>query len=421
MPIVEIIPTRGVPVRVWASDLDPATRQQLIQLAESGLAIEAVAAMPDAHYGKGATVGSVFVGERAVCPNAVGVDIGCGMAAVPLRGITASELSRPTLEAIHRRIKQVVPTGFGMHPVPVDDPIFDDTACTPWLRRQLSSEVRRQLGTLGGGNHFIEIVRDEQETVWIMLHSGSRRIGKLVAEHYQELAERQTRQRGETPPNRDLASLLIASEEGQQYLADMSWCQRYAIANRQHMLQAVAGVIRSLTGAQPDWSRAINIHHNYCARERVVLADGSERDLWVTRKGATSARRGQLGLIPGSMGVGSFIVRGLGNPLSFQSCSHGAGRRLSRGAAIRQIPQEEFERAMRGIVAETVPELRDEAPQAYKDLTQVMQNQADLVEPVSRLLPLLNVKGVEGDRYRKVLKRERALKSATAEIEELTV
>jgi tRNA-splicing ligase RtcB len=404
MPIVETIPTRGVPVRSFASDLDELTRAQLIELAESGLVVEAVAAMPDAHYGKGATIGSVFAAEQGVCPNAVGVDIGCGMAAVPLRGLAAADLSVEVRRAIHAAIKRAVPTGVGMHARPVDDPIFDDTDRSPWLSAHLSEVVRRQLGTLGGGNHFIELVADEQGTVWIMLHSGSRRIGNLTAERYQRLAEAQIAKRRVTPRTRDLAYLLIDSEEGQDYLRDMRWCQRYAHANRHQMLARVAEVIGKFTSAEPDWEAAINIHHNYCDREPVVLADGSVRELWVTRKGATSARLGQLGLIPGSMGVGSFIVRGLGNPLSYQSCSHGAGRRLSRTAAIRTISQEEFERAMAGIVAETVPELRDEAPQAYKDLGEVMRNQADLVEPVSRLLPLINVKGVEGGRSRKALK-----------------
>jgi tRNA-splicing ligase RtcB (3'-phosphate/5'-hydroxy nucleic acid ligase) len=400
MPIQQIIQTRGVPVHVFTDEVEQKARKQLIDLAESGIVTGFVAAMPDVHYGMGATVGSVFASDFAVCPNAVGVDIGCGMAALPVPGLARSSLARAELETIHAEIKRRVPTGMEVHPGAQHAPVLDDEGRTPWLSRQMSSRVTRSLGTLGGGNHFIEVLHDEDGGVWIMLHSGSRNIGKLTAEHYNALAKAQMAARGVTAPNADLNHLLIDSDEGRDYLTDMTWCQKYAAANRHAMLEAVSAVVSEVTGHAPDWSQAINIHHNYCSHEAFTYVDPTtgtsvSQELWVTRKGATSAREGQLGVIPGSMGTGSFVVRGLGNPLSWHSCSHGAGRLRSRTASFAQIRQEDFEQVMAGIVCETAPELRDEAPQAYKDITAVMGHQADLVAPLRRLLPLVNVKGYE--------------------------
>lgn len=400
MPIHETLKTRGVPVHIFTDAIEAKAKQQLVDLAESGIVVGFVAAMPDVHYGMGATVGSVFASAHAVCPNAVGVDIGCGMAALPVPGLKRDGFRPGQLDEIHRRIKERVPTGMEVHPQPKEAPILQDGARSPWLAGQVTVRTARQLGTLGGGNHFIEVLHDEDDGVWVMLHSGSRHIGKVTAEHYNEKAKTQMAARGVKAPNADLNHLLIDSPEGRDYLADMTWCQRYAAANRHAMLEAVASVLEEVTGRGPDWERAVNIHHNYCSREEFTWEDpetGSPltREVWVTRKGATSARAGQFGVIPGSMGTGSFIVRGLGNPKSWHSCSHGAGRLRSRTASFSAISQEEFEKAMAGIVCETVPELRDEAPQAYKDITGVMRHQSDLVEPVRRLLPLLNVKGYE--------------------------
>jgi tRNA-splicing ligase RtcB len=400
MPIHETIRTRGVPVHVFTDEIEAKARQQLVDLAESGIVVGFVAAMPDVHYGMGATVGSVFASDHAVCPNAVGVDIGCGMAALPVPGLTRGGFAPGQLDAIHRLIKERVPTGKEIHGSPKDAPVLVDGGRSAWLAKQVNARTARQIGTLGGGNHFIEVLHDEEGGVWIMLHSGSRHIGKVTAERYNELAKEQMKARGVTAPNADLNHLLIDSPAGRDYLADMTWCQRYAAANRHAMLEAVSAVLEEVTGRGPDWGRAVNIHHNYCSREEFAWDDPATgakvaKEVWVTRKGATSARAGQLGVIPGSMGTGSFIVRGLGNPASWHSCSHGAGRLRSRTASFSAISQEAFETAMAGIVCETVPELRDEAPQAYKDITTVMQHQSDLVEPVRRLLPLINVKGYE--------------------------
>lgn len=398
MPVFEKIETKGVPVLVFTDQLDAKAREQLIGLAESGIAVGHVAAMPDVHWGLGATVGSVFASEDYICPNAVGVDIGCGMAALPFSDLDYSSLSDISKSEIFNKIKERVPTGHLSHTKPQNDPVLDDNDRSHWLNSQISSKTAKQIGTLGGGNHFLEVVNDESGRVWIMLHSGSRNIGKVTAENYNQLAKTQMKKRGVKPANNELNYLLIESEEGRNYLQDMQWCQRYAYANRQHMLKIMADVISEVTDHEGDWSQAINIHHNYCQCESCTVESAGKtitKDLWITRKGATSAKDGQLGLIPGSMAVGSYIVKGKGNPLSWQSCSHGAGRVLSRKAAIREIKQEDFVASMKGIVCETDPELRDEAPQAYKNLTDVMQWQSDLVEPVNRLSVLINVKGFD--------------------------
>lgn len=397
MPIYEVIPTSGVPIKVFTNQLEAKARAQLILLAESGFAEEFVAAMPDVHYGLGATIGSVFASSRMVCPNAVGVDIGCGMAAVPFPGVRASELGKDRLWELHALIKKRIPTGMTVHDQAQWAPVLDDPARTPWLSSQLTGRALRSLGTLGGGNHFIEIVHDPEGGVWAMLHSGSRNLGKITADRYNDKAKAQMAARGEAPRHTDLNALLLESPEGQEYILDMQWCQKFALANRQAMLEILGRIMEESTGVSPDWSGMVNIHHNFCSCEKCRYQNQAgewlERELWITRKGATSARQDQRGLIPGSMAVGSWLVQGQGNWESWYSCSHGAGRQKSRTASFTDIHQKDFELAMLGIVAETVPELRDEAPQAYKDLGQVMEWQRDLVTPVRRLLPLVNVKG----------------------------
>eukprot|EP01023_Acetabularia_acetabulum_P068500 TRINITY_DN9723_c0_g1_i13.p1 TRINITY_DN9723_c0_g1~~TRINITY_DN9723_c0_g1_i13.p1 ORF type:complete len:291 (-),score=48.62 TRINITY_DN9723_c0_g1_i13:1276-2148(-) len=270
--------------------------------------------------------------------------------------------------------------------------------------RQESQKHSRQNGSKNApwfklhGNHFLEIVYDEgEQQVWILLHSGSRNIGNITAELYDKKAKSILDKMGlRMPPG--LNYMEIDSKEGREYLQDMQWCQKYAFQNRQAMLGIMSDVVNEVTGANPDMSRAVNIHHNYCSCERCQYTDPKtgqqvDRDLWVTRKGATSARPGQFGIIPGSMGVGSYIVKGKGQSRAWSSCSHGAGRRMSRKAAVKKIPQKDFVDAMEGIVCDTAQKVRDEAPQAYKDLTKVMENQKDLVDVEHRLLPLINVKG----------------------------
>jgi len=403
------IETKGVPVFLYAplNEVEEQAKNQLISLAESPLPVGHVAAMPDVHMGKGVAIGAVFASEKYVCPNAVGVDIGCGMCAVPMEGLYKSDLRPEDLLQIQQLLKERIPTSFDSHPESLSwaaRTLKDISAeCPPtlYLEERLARESRiaKQLGTLGGGNHFIEVVYSEgDEQVWCMLHSGSRNVGNTTAEHYDKIAgEEGIFLQGVAG---SLNYLEVESEHGQNYLKDMLWCQAYARENRRSMLELMVNSVEQVTRKRPEMDRAVNAHHNFCQCERCKVVDSktgkvSERKLWVTRKGATSARPGQYGIIPGSMGVGSYIIKGRGATGSWQSCSHGAGRLMSRTKAKKMIPQEDFEAAMKGIVCDTPSAVRDEAPQAYKDLATVLANQAELVEVQHRLLPLVNVKGYE--------------------------
>jgi tRNA-splicing ligase RtcB len=411
LPIV--INTENVPVYLFSSqEVEDAALEQLKSLARSVIPVGFVSAMPDVHLGAGATIGSVFASEKYVSPNSVGVDIGCGMIAIPLLDLHNNGLDEATKHRIHSEIKVAIPTGFNQHPTPSREAaktieiINSEFTPTKWLKENLLSGSTRektlcQLGTLGGGNHFIEVVYDESGGVWLMLHSGSRYAGKTTAEHYNKVALAQMTKTGVKDYPKDLFYLRVESKEGQDYLNDMRWCQLYAYYNREFMLDKLIKVVGNITGKKPDESKRINAHHNFCELTDCAYTDPKtgetvSKKLWVTRKGATAARQGQFGIIPGSMGVGSYIVRGLGNNLSWQSCSHGAGRLMSRTAAKKVLKQEDFQRQMSGIVYDAdVPELIDEAPMAYKNLDNVMSDQKSLVEVVHRLLPLVNVKGFD--------------------------
>ncbi len=406
MPVMKEIPaevTGHVPVKIWTDQVEESAERQLTALAGSPYVFHHVAAMPDVHYGLGATIGSVFATRDALLPTAVGVDIGCGVLAQPFE-IRAIDLSASFLRELHERTKARIPTGFGQHARAERWEGFEDER---GYTRSVASIVREkgpvQLGSLGGGNHFLELCRDEEGLVWLMLHSGSRGAGNLIATYHIERA-RALNERLGIQSARDLWVLPLDRPEGRDYLTDMLWAQDYAMENRQRMRWAFVDLFADLLKKRLridlrfDPDAAVNIHHNYANRE---TAYGVE--VWVHRKGATFAGEGVLGIIPGSMATGSYIVRGLGNPESFQSCSHGAGRVMSRGEAVRSITLESFAKKMQGIVAETGKEYVDEAPQAYKDLDTVILNQADLVEPVRRLWPLMNVKGagkVKKDRTR---------------------
>jgi len=335
----------------------------------------------------------------------VGVDIGCGMCAIPIAGLYKDDLKLKQKEKIQELIKRRIPTGFNQHKQPLRgawealDDISDQKPPSERLKAAMGQNIKipNQLGTLGGGNHFLEIVNDEANRVWIMLHSGSRNVGNTTAQFYDGVAMRQLRRKGlRSYPG--LNYLEIESEEGQQYLRDMEWCQAYAMNNRKFMRDIMIDVVNEVTGHSPDLDHSINIHHNYCNCERCQYTDPVtgeivDKKLWVTRKGATSAQAGQYGIIPGSMGTGSYITKGKGESKSWSSCSHGAGRRMSRTKAFKAIDQGAFEKAMEGIVCDTNRKVKDEAPQAYKDLKSVMANQDSLVDVVHRLEVLVNVKG----------------------------
>jgi tRNA-splicing ligase RtcB len=394
-----------VPIRLWADpqEVDSGALDQLRRVADLPWVHHHVAAMPDVHVGFGATVGSVIAMRDAVSPSAVGVDIGCGMAAVRT-SLTASDLP-DDLAALRSAVEVAIPVGFTMH-----DRVSKDVDRLPlWSRFELLtpavharlSRAQRQLGTLGGGNHFLELClddgrdggrdggrddwRDGEPRVWIMLHSGSRNIGKELAEHHIGVAKRLPQ--NADLPDRQLAVFLAGTPEMRAYEHDLFWAQDYARHNREVMLRLYQGVLARFL-PQVRFDPAISCHHNYVSAEHHFGAD-----VLVTRKGAISAAAGQLGIIPGSMGTSSYIVRGLGNAESFCSASHGAGRRMSRGAAKKHFTVADLRAQTAGVECRKDAGVLDEIPGAYKDIDQVMANQSDLVEVVARLRQVLCVKG----------------------------
>jgi len=377
-------------LRNWASELDEVTLKQALVASRLPILAGPVALMPDAHLGIGATVGSVIPTESAIIPSAVGVDIGCGMIAVETNrtlGQLPDDLA-PLLE----RFTEGIPAGLGRWHAEAGDLARSWMADhpNPSLTTEQAERALVQFGSLGSGNHFVEVAVDERDVVWLVMHSGSRGVGNQLATKHIRLAKAQ--EQGLEDP--DLAYFLADQPEFEAYIRDMLWSQEYAMGNRAALMSSALLAFGRVTKgkAAAPW---INCHHNYAARER---HDG--RDIWVTRKGAIRAASGDLGVIPGSMGTKSFIVRGLGNPLSYNSSSHGAGRRMSRGQARREIPVKKFQEVMAGRTwqAGDAASLVDEAPQAYKDIDQVMADQADLVKVVHELRGILSYKGVESSR-----------------------
>lgn len=398
MPIQQTLNTPGVPVKIWTDDLDDASRQQLRNIAALPFIHRHVAAMPDVHLGIGATIGSVIATQDAIVPAAVGVDLGCGMVAARL-SLAAGDLDEKRLRKVFDQISRDVPVGKAQHEDnralvaaarPFDARLKVLTQKHPQLLKSFGkfSKWVNQLGTLGGGNHFIEVCLDEAGQVWVMLHSGSRGIGNALATYFIELARRDIERQQIHLPDRDLAYFREGSEHFADYVAAVHWAQEYAYANRECMLDLVlAGLGRHLPGFAVT-GEVVNCHHNYVAREAHYGAD-----VWVTRKGAIRAGRGELGIIPGSMGARSYIVRGLGNPESFCSSAHGAGRRMSRNAAARAFSEADLRRQTEGVVCRKDKGVIDEIPAAYKDIDAVMANQQDLTEIVHTLKQVLCVKG----------------------------
>ncbi len=379
----------NVDVMLWADvqSVESAALTQLRKLTSLPCVVHHVAAMPDVHLGRGATVGSVVAMRDAVCPAAVGVDIGCGMAAV--RSTLRAKDLPDSLTRLRGDIEAAVPTGFSMHDAADKSvrglSLFREfEALTPKVHLDKSIALR-QLGTLGGGNHFIEVCLDEEERVWVMLHSGSRRIGKLLAEIHIAKAKRLTHNERLLDP--DLAYFVAGTPEMAAYRRDLDWAQRYAWENRRKMLELVLGVLTSHFPSVK-FEAPVLCHHNYVAEE----VHFGER-LLVTRKGAISAARGELGIIPGSMGTRSFIVRGLGNPLAFESAAHGAGRRMSRTQAKKQFSLRDLEQQTRGVECRKDRGVLDEIPGAYKRIEDVMERQRDLVEILHELHQIVCVKG----------------------------
>lgn len=402
----EVLSTKAGVVKAWtrAVPFDEKAREQVLKIASLPFIHRWVAVMPDVHLGIGATVGSVIPTKKAIIPAAVGVDIGCGMMAVET-SLTASQLP-DNLHGLRTRIERAVPHGRTANGRSGDRGAWSrlpPEVVSAWseldagykaivekhpvLRRGASAE---QLGTLGTGNHFIEICLDEADRVWLMLHSGSRGVGNRIGRYFIELAKEDMRRWQVNLPDADLAYLPEGTAHFDDYVEAVSWAQAYALANRERMMASVVAALRG-SGEVPAFETSgavVNCHHNYVAREHHY-----GEDVLVTRKGAVRARVGDWGIIPGSMGTRSFIVRGKGNPESFESCSHGAGRAMSRAEAKRTFTLEDHAKATAGVECRKDAEVIDETPAAYKPIDAVMAAQADLVDVVHTLRQVVCVKG----------------------------
>jgi len=400
MPIQRIIqPADGLPVKIYTDDIDPQALTQLSHVARLPIIHHHVAAMPDVHVGIGATVGAVIPTKGAIIPAAVGVDIGCGMVATRL-SLRAEQLP-DNLRPLRQVIEAAVPVGFDMHSEGHGAPASTLRALSGGLerivkkhpgllkmQRNADTTWARQLGTLGGGNHFIELCLDEQQDVWLMLHSGSRGIGNIIGRYFIELARKDMGQHLANLPDRDLAYLREGAQHFDDYVEALHWAQDYAMTNRREMLRLILQVLARQLPPFTVTKEAINCHHNYVAIEQHF---GEE--LFITRKGAIRAGAGELGIIPGSMGAKSYIVRGKGEADSFCSCSHGAGRRMSRGQAKKKFDQQDLIAQTAGVECRKDSGVLDEIPAAYKDIDAVMAQQSDLVEIVHTLKQVVCVKG----------------------------
>jgi tRNA-splicing ligase RtcB (3'-phosphate/5'-hydroxy nucleic acid ligase) len=401
-----IEPEKGVPIKAWIEGvtMEDEARKQLLNVAQLPVVYKWVAAMPDVHYGIGATVGSVIPTKGAIVPAAVGVDIGCGVAAVQTT-LKASDLP-DNLRKIRTAIEKAVPHGRTDHGGRNDKGAWQELprrqvnvwkqldagykaicAKHPYLDR--GNHVNH-LGTLGTGNHFVEVCLDESQNVWFMLHSGSRGVGNRIGTYFIELAKKDMKKVLSNLPDKDLAYFTEGAEHFDDYVEAVGWAQEFAMWNRKLMMEQVIDAV-SESGEVPEFAakvQVVNCHHNYVERE-----EHYGEEVFVTRKGAVRAGLGDLGIIPGSMGAQSFIVRGLGNPESFNSCSHGAGRAMSRGEAKRRFTTNDHEAATAGVECRKDAEVIDETPMAYKPISDVMNAQRDLVEVVHTLKQVVCVKG----------------------------
>jgi tRNA-splicing ligase RtcB len=396
--VIQELRAGRVPVKVWTAELEDSARRQLANIAQLPIVHHHVAAMPDVHTGIGATVGAVIATREAIIPAAVGVDIGCGMIACRL-SLAVEDVDEQSLRRVFDQISRDVPVGFAQHEqgralnrearrFAGGLKAIADRHPGVLKRVGKNSDWVRQLGSLGGGNHFIEVCQDEQRRLWVMLHSGSRGIGNAIGQYFIELARKDAERQQLQLPDRDLAYFREGAEHFDDYVAAVHWAQEYAAANRDCLAELVLAALRRHLPPFQVTGEVVNCHHNYLARERHYGAE-----VWVTRKGAIRAGAGEPGIIPGSMGARSYIVRGQGNAESFDSCAHGAGRRMSRTQAARQFSTGDLARQTEGVICRKDPGVLDEIPGAYKDIDQVMANQAELVETVHTLKQLLCIKG----------------------------
>lgn len=387
-------PEMKVPIKSWVTELEEGAREQANNLASLPFVFKHVALMPDCHQGYGMPIGGVLATTDAIIPNAVGVDIGCGMMAMKT-DIKVEELSTGDLKLIMGEIRRRIPVGFNHRAVACEDKDMPGGALPTYLPviRQEWNSAKKQLGTLGGGNHFIEIQKGSDGFVWVMIHSGSRNLGKKVAEFYDKEARKLNRTyHSVVDEKQELAFLPINTIEAVEYVKEMKFCLEFAYKNREMMMREISTIITEVLGIIENKAWLIyNIHHNY-----VTLEEHFGEAVWVHRKGATSARLGEVGIIPGSQGTCSYIVEGLGNPESFKSCSHGSGRRMGRNEATKTLNLADEIKKLddKGIVhgIRNVKDL-DEASGAYKDIDVVMENQKDLVKILVKLEPMGVIKG----------------------------
>lgn len=417
MKWVKVDKTQKIPIKSWCEDVEAGAIEQAQNLASHPVIIKHVALMPDCHQGYGMPIGGVIGCRDAVIPNAVGVDIGCGMGAVETDYRAKKVEKMAQIRSLFNLLKEQIPVGEGhAHKQPqewdgfssylesigviseIDN--FENTALPGWLTEKVWSLATRNLGTLGGGNHFIELQKSENGYLWLMLHSGSRNLGYQIASHYHKKAVKLNEQFHAEIPNSSLAFLPVSSEQGKAYIRDMNFALAYAQENRHRMMSVFKKTTAKVFEGM-EFKQEINIHHNYAA-----LENHFGENLWVHRKGATSAKKNEMGIIPGSMGTASYIVKGLGNRDSFMSCSHGAGRNMSRTAASERLSVEQCDKAMKGIVFDRWKRAKkhgnkgskksldlSEAPMAYKDIDEVIASELDLIEPVVKLSPLGVLKG----------------------------
>ncbi len=398
MPILKTISKGRVPVKIYTDEVEPAAMQQLYNVAQLPFIHSHIAAMPDVHLGKGATIGSVIPTKGAIIPAAVGVDIGCGMNAIRL-SIKGKDLP-DNLRGLRLLIEKTIPVGFNRHKTDKArrstvnalncglDRIIGKHKKIYSMQKKPYQTWIRQIGTLGGGNHFIELCLDENDDVWLMLHSGSRGVGNAIGQYFISLAKKDMGQHLVNLPDKDLAYFTEGARYFDDYVEAVEWAQDYAMANRREMMYLILNALKKKLPKFGVTKEAINCHHNYVSQE---VHFGEK--VFITRKGAISADIDELGIIPGSMGAKSFIVRGKGNPQSFCSCSHGAGRKMSRSAAKRQYSEEDVVQQTNGVECRKDKGVIDEIPSAYKDIDRVMSNQSDLVEVVHTLNQVVCVKG----------------------------
>ena len=377
----------------WASILDAQTREQAVMTSRLPFIYPHLALMPDAHLGRGATVGSVIPTLGAIIPAAVGVDIGCGMIAVRTQ-YTVQELPKDR-KRIREDIERAIPLSAGHNNkqvLPTAEPRIAElktlAAAAGFNPAQYVAKWELQLGSLGSGNHFIEVCADEADAVWLFLHSGSRGVGNRIAQHHIGVAQHVARKNQVRLPHPDLAYLDEGTPQFDRYIAELRWAQHFALLNREEMMDRVITQFGRWVGGRVVERERINCHHNFTQQETHY-----GKSVWVSRKGAIKAAPGDPGLIPGSMGTASYVVEGLGNPASLNSSPHGAGREYSRTAARKTFTFEELKRAMRGIEFRASEAFIDEIPAAYKPIDQVMQDAADLVTVRHKLRQLVNVKG----------------------------